>query len=64
MAQRGAFDVKPSSFCSDDFVHLDDDAVDFVGELFALRIPAFDVALDFVQRVAELPVLARLELHR
>src|SRR5208282_2811196 len=39
-----------------DFVYFHDNAIDFVGELFALRIPAFDVALDFRQRMTEFPV--------
>ena len=47
-----------------DFVDLDDDAVDFVSQLFALRVPGFDVSFDFVERVAQLPVFAGLEVHR
>ena len=52
MAQRGALDVKPSSCCSDNLIHLDHDAVDLVRQLLALLFPRVAILLYLVDRRA------------
>ncbi len=57
----GGFGSEAQLVLQADFVHLHDDAVNFVAELFALGVPLGDVVLDFGDAVAERPVGADLE---
>ncbi len=61
MAQRGRFGGEAQFALDSGGIHLDDDAVDFVGEMLALRLPRVAIGEDFLDAVAELPIVGGAE---